>query len=234
MTLTEDRILELADIYAEAKVQEYHGNDFEIAAGEARKSLGDAIATLIQSACQAGAQEPVGLADFHMSSIFDIPIGAPLYLAPQQPSGVAEGSLSIPFAKCPNCDDEGQYWNGPTEDPYAEQCQFCHTVPNSIFNLRAMIAASPTPTSHRKGMKMGNRSLNDAEQELSNCANCKFSGRRFNYQDRECRRRAPVTEKIDACLDIREWVPRFPIMRETDWCGEHTPNASSAPPVTGE
>jgi hypothetical protein len=39
-----------------------------------------------------------------------------------------------PPLKCPNCDDIGYYWIGGGSEPTPEQCEFCYTEPNSIFN----------------------------------------------------------------------------------------------------
>lgn len=38
--------------------------------------------------------------------------------------------------KCPNCDDVGWYPAGDVYSPHQEQCEFCYTNPNSIFNKR--------------------------------------------------------------------------------------------------
>ena len=54
--------------------------------------------------------------------------------------------------KCPNCDDEGFT---PEQDGrgewYQEQCEFCYTVKDSIFN-RAIAAADPSGSSFREGV----------------------------------------------------------------------------------
>ena len=52
------------------------------------------------------------------------------------------------------------------------------------------------------------------------CKECRFSGRRQNYDEWPCKRRAPVAEQVDSCRDTRIWVPRWPIMAGRDWCGE--------------
>lgn len=59
------------------------------------------------------------------------------------------------------------------------------------------------------------RRLDAAPQSCSNCRFGKVRGYAL-----ECRRRAPLAEHVASRIDIREWVPRFPIMRLDDWCGE--------------
>lgn len=52
------------------------------------------------------------------------------------------------------------------------------------------------------------------------CHNCEFSKKTNLFDDYECRRRAPVSEKVSASQDLKEWVPRWPKMSSKDWCGE--------------
>ena len=41
--------------------------------------------------------------------------------------------------KCPLCEDVGYYVvSGTCGEPEMEQCEFCYTTPNSLFNVRAM------------------------------------------------------------------------------------------------
>lgn len=43
---------------------------------------------------------------------------------------------------CPNCNNVGYYADGPTDDPEQTQCEFCYTVPNSLFNLKEKCRAA--------------------------------------------------------------------------------------------
>lgn len=36
----------------------------------------------------------------------------------------------------------------------------------------------------------------------------------------ECRKRAPIVERVEPHHDLRSWVPVFPVMKNIDWCGE--------------
>jgi hypothetical protein len=62
---------------------------------------------------------------------------------------------------------------------------------------------------------------------VASCWKCRYSGYDLEmdreppeYWDTECRRHAPVADKVDSSRDLRQWVPRFPIMKVSDWCGE--------------
>lgn len=55
---------------------------------------------------------------------------------------------------------------------------------------------------------------------MNTCSACAYAGPRMGYEDHECRRRAPVAERVDAAQDLRQWVPRFPVMKAGDWCGD--------------
>jgi hypothetical protein len=39
---------------------------------------------------------------------------------------------------CPNCDNQGWFAWGPTDDPEQIQCEFCETVENSVFNRKKL------------------------------------------------------------------------------------------------
>lgn len=51
------------------------------------------------------------------------------------------------------------------------------------------------------------------------CERCAYSSPSY-HGHRECRRNAPVAEKVESYQDLRLWVPRFPVMRADEWCGE--------------
>lgn len=71
----------------------------------------------------------------------------PFFAAPVLPS-VPEGMILVKTVKCPNCDDVGWYVvPGRDGEPEQEQCEFCETVPNSIFNISkiARLSAAPSP-----------------------------------------------------------------------------------------
>ena len=55
------------------------------------------------------------------------------------------------------------------------------------------------------------------------CETCFFSGEKFNFNDHQCRRRSPEMEKVPAHIDIRMFIPVWPIVKAGDWCGEHKP-----------
>jgi hypothetical protein len=52
------------------------------------------------------------------------------------------------------------------------------------------------------------------------CSNCRFAGKKQNYDDWPCQRHAPVAERVTSSQDLRMWVPQFPIMRGRDSCGD--------------
>lgn len=55
---------------------------------------------------------------------------------------------------------------------------------------------------------------------MSSCVDCKYSGGRIGYEDYPCKRHSPVIEKVHSCHDIREFIPVWPIMKASDWCGD--------------
>lgn len=59
------------------------------------------------------------------------------------------GKVLVEVAKCPNagCNDTGCIPVQIAHDDWdPQQCEFCHTVPNSKFNLEAMLTASKEPS----------------------------------------------------------------------------------------
>lgn len=36
----------------------------------------------------------------------------------------------------------------------------------------------------------------------------------------ECRKHAPLVRVVDPCIDIRQFVPVFPVMNKGEWCGD--------------
>lgn len=64
---------------------------------------------------------------------------------------------------------------------------------------------------------------------MKTCDQCVYAGPRRNYEDHECRRRAPVGERVDHWQDLRLWAPRWPIVKAKDWCGEFV-DAPLTPP----
>lgn len=52
------------------------------------------------------------------------------------------------------------------------------------------------------------------------CKVCVYAFASGYSETHQCRRRAPVAEKVPHYEDVREWVPRFPIVMSSDWCGE--------------
>jgi len=59
------------------------------------------------------------------------------------------------------------------------------------------------------------------------CKTCRFSSQGKYYDQYDCRRRSPVAEQVDYCYDLRGWVPRFPVMKEADWCGDYEQSTST-------
>jgi hypothetical protein len=55
---------------------------------------------------------------------------------------------------------------------------------------------------------------------MISCKTCFYSGGETNYDDYHCRRHAPICEIVEPSQDLRKYVPRFPIMKGSDWCGE--------------
>jgi hypothetical protein len=43
---------------------------------------------------------------------------------------------------CPTCNNVGYYAVGPTDDPQQRPCEFCCTVPNSLFNIKEKVRAA--------------------------------------------------------------------------------------------
>ena len=55
------------------------------------------------------------------------------------------------------------------------------------------------------------------------CAECRFAGPRRGYDQYPCRRRAPIAVNdpyMNCGVLENSFVPRWPLMRGTDWCGE--------------
>jgi hypothetical protein len=55
------------------------------------------------------------------------------------------------------------------------------------------------------------------------CAECRFAGPRRGYDQYTCRRRAPIAAhdpNMNCGVYEDSFVPRWPLMRGTDWCGE--------------
>lgn len=65
---------------------------------------------------------------------------------------------------------------------------------------------------------------------VAQCSTCRFA-EKIGYDDHQCRRRAPVSERVDACQDLRQWVPRWPVMKGADWCGDWGNGRIDAPPA---
>ena len=55
---------------------------------------------------------------------------------------------------------------------------------------------------------------------LERCVYCRFASGVNNYQEHDCRRHAPTPDKVENYVDCRVWVPRWPIVRSDDWCGD--------------
>lgn len=60
------------------------------------------------------------------------------------------------------------------------------------------------------------------------CANCRFGASRYEWENTPCRRHAPATEKVESWQDLRGFVPRWPIMKAHDWCGDWEAGAALA------
>lgn len=52
------------------------------------------------------------------------------------------------------------------------------------------------------------------------CSACRFASQKYNFDEHKCRRHAPMAAKVESYVDIRLWVPVFPIVRSDDWCGD--------------
>lgn len=52
------------------------------------------------------------------------------------------------------------------------------------------------------------------------CENCRYSEKLGTHDNYDCRRHAPVMEKVKSYFDLREYLPRWPIVKSTDWCGD--------------
>ena len=55
---------------------------------------------------------------------------------------------------------------------------------------------------------------------LERCEYCRFASPVRNYRVHDCLRHAPKSDKLDNWQDGRVWVPRWPIVRSDDWCGD--------------
>jgi len=61
------------------------------------------------------------------------------------------------------------------------------------------------------------------------CAQCGHAGPRLNLDDYECRKRAPVAERMEPTPNASRWVPRWPMMKAEEWCGEFTAHEGERP-----
>jgi len=57
-------------------------------------------------------------------------------------------------------------------------------------------------------------------KEPESCAVCRFAGSEIGFERFPCRHSSPVAEKVDPSCDTLQWIPRFPIMKKNDWCGD--------------
>jgi hypothetical protein len=57
--------------------------------------------------------------------------------------------------RCPNCQDQGWYVvpNRNTGEPEQEQCEFCCTVPDSLFNVHAEVKAALSENAESAAMQ---------------------------------------------------------------------------------
>ena len=55
---------------------------------------------------------------------------------------------------------------------------------------------------------------------INRCGSCRFA-LKVGFDDYECRKRSPVQERVEHYVDMRGWVPRWPVMKSADWCGDY-------------
>ena len=82
-----------------------------------------------------------------------------------------------------------------------------------------MTEASKPDTPTRVGLSEGL----GAAPERGKCAECRFAGPRRGYDQYTCRRRAPIAAhdpNMHCGVLENSFLPRWPLMRGTDWCGE--------------
>lgn len=52
------------------------------------------------------------------------------------------------------------------------------------------------------------------------CGTCRFSNKLQHFNQYACRRHSPIGEIVHPIVDERLCIPKFPVMREIDWCGD--------------
>jgi hypothetical protein len=60
------------------------------------------------------------------------------------------------------------------------------------------------------------------EKNNETCATCRYAGRERGYKKHFCLRHAPIAAHDPAfgvCPDA--FVPRWPVMQASDWCGDY-------------
>lgn len=62
-----------------------------------------------------------------------------------------------------------------------------------------------------------------AEVPVENCGRCHFAGEREGYENYPCRRHAPLAvhdASRNSGVHLNAFVPRWPLMKRSDWCGD--------------
>lgn len=80
------------------------------------------------------------------------------------------------------------------------------------------VKRNPPPNGHAR---RGDESMSASTSNHGACEDCRFAGPKRNYNDHECRRHAPEMVTVPHWQDIRLHVPRWPVVRSDDWCGDY-------------
>jgi 5-methylcytosine-specific restriction endonuclease McrA len=64
---------------------------------------------------------------------------------------------------------------------------------------------------------------------MNTCDRCRFAPEFDHpYAPQPCQRHAPTVEKVESWVDIRQYVPRWPLMHRDQKCGDFEPRAEAA------
>lgn len=62
---------------------------------------------------------------------------------------------------------------------------------------------------------------------MSTCQTCRYAQKTNHFREAQCRRDAPRMEKVEPSVDLRMFVPVWPLVSYDDWCGQYA-RASTA------
>jgi hypothetical protein len=119
--------------------------------------------------------------------------------------------------RCPNCSDIGWYVTGSmySEDgPEQEQCEFCYTVEDSLFNVKQRAAAEIERSFQARLSASGQGEERGHYVDSDQCAECGAGNGLHHYQTNQCPKggvEAPIGKRQEwadtTFHPLKVWVP---------------------------